>query len=642
MLPLAPAIGLLLVFLAGPILYCVYAAFTNMALTGTGAANVQFVGLDNFRKAFGSGAFTNVDLADPGVHADLRDHRPEHPRARPGAADAPVAPGGAQLRRYGGDRRLGAARGGRGVPAGSAFFNDDGTLNVILHAVGLPGQDWLYAAPIIAVSLANIWRGTAFSMLVYSAALSEVPKEIEEAAEMDGAAGARRLIFVTLPMISRAIMTNLMLITLQTLSVFGLIFAMTRGGPGTKSQTLPLYMYEQAFSFSQIGYGTAIALVMLPIGAVFSLIYLRGLQLGGTHDRPRPDQQAGRQPGAAGDRCRCSSCRCCGCCSRRSTGPPGCGSSSRPSPTLGNFKAVLNTDTTYRPVLNGIVLCGGAALLTMICAVLAAYPLSRFKSKFNRPFLLTVLFCTGLPITAVMVPVYGLFVQLNLVDTLGGTIMFMATSSLPFAIWLTKTFMDGVPISLEEAAWVDGAGNMQALRSIVLPLMWPGIAVVLIFTFIGMWGNFFVPFMLLLSPERLPASVSIFTFFGQYGEPNYGQLAAYSLHLHHPRPAALPVAEPQARRRLRPRRRHQGLRTPLRRMAAFDSAVSGSGAGYPRARRDRPHSGRIRPVHLHSGGGFGVGGQVLVCAAVVLSGFLPEGEFLGEGQSRWASGMASA
>jgi len=159
----------------------------------------------------------------------------------------------------------------------SAFFNDDGTLNVMLHAVGLPGQDWLYAAPIIAVSLANIWRGTAFSMLVYSAALSEVPKEIEESAEMDGASGLRRLIFVTLPMITRAIMTNLMLITLQTLSVFGLIYAMTRGGPGTKSQTLPLYMYEQAFSFSQIGYGTAIALVMLAIGAVFSLVYLRGL-----------------------------------------------------------------------------------------------------------------------------------------------------------------------------------------------------------------------------------------------------------------------------------------------------------------------------------------------------------------------------
>jgi multiple sugar transport system permease protein len=199
------------------------------------------------------------------------------------------------------------------------------------------------------------------------------------------------------------------------------------------------------------------------------------------------------------------------------------------SPSLANFRAVMNTDTTYRPMLNGIVLCGGATLLTIVCSVLAAYPLSRFRSRFNRPFLLTVLFSTGLPITAVMVPVYGLFVQLNLVDTVGGTIMFMATTALPFAIWLTKTFMDGVPISLEEAAWVDGAGSMQALFRIVLPLMWPGVAVVTIFTFIGMWGNFFVPFMLLLSPERLPASVSIFTFFSQYGEVNYGQLAAYSI-----------------------------------------------------------------------------------------------------------------
>ncbi|WP_157630729.1 carbohydrate ABC transporter permease [Kribbella catacumbae] len=276
MFPLAPAIGLMLVFLAGPILYCIYAAFTNMALTGTGAANVQFVGLDNFRKAFGSSAFTNsiwLTLVFTLISAIIGQNT--------------LGLGLALLMRWSnrivrnfvGTAVIGAWVLPEVVAAYllSAFFNDDGTLNVILHKVGLPGQDWLYAAPIIAVSLANIWRGTAFSMLVYSAALSEVPKEIEESAEMDGAVGYKRLLFVTLPMISRAILTNLMLITLQTLSVFGLIYAMTRGGPGTKSQTLPLYMYEQAFSFSQIGYGTAIALVMLLIGAVFSLIYLRGL-----------------------------------------------------------------------------------------------------------------------------------------------------------------------------------------------------------------------------------------------------------------------------------------------------------------------------------------------------------------------------
>lgn len=197
--------------------------------------------------------------------------------------------------------------------------------------------------------------------------------------------------------------------------------------------------------------------------------------------------------------------------------------------SLDNFRAVLNEETTYRPMRNGLLLCGSAAAITIVASTLAAYPLSRYRTRYRRPYLLTILFSTGLPITAVMVPVYGLFVQMNLVDTMSGTVLFLATTGLPFGIWLMKNFMDGVPISLEEAAWTDGASGLQALRYIVIPLMWPGIAVVAIFTFIAMWGNFFVPFVLLLTPEKLPASVSIYTFFSQYGEVAYGQLAAYSL-----------------------------------------------------------------------------------------------------------------
>jgi len=201
-----------------------------------------------------------------------------------------------------------------------------------------------------------------------------------------------------------------------------------------------------------------------------------------------------------------------------------------PSPwTVNNFRAILNEDVTYRPMVNGLILCGGATVLTMVCSVLAAYPLSRYRSRFKRPFLLTVLFMTGLPITAIMVPVYGLFVQVNLIDTYTGTILFMATTALPISIWLAKNFMDAVPIELEEAAWTEGATAMQALRRVVLPLMWPGLAVVALFTFIGLWGNFFVPFVLLLDEKSFPASVSVYTFFGQYAEVAYGQLAAFSM-----------------------------------------------------------------------------------------------------------------
>ena len=199
------------------------------------------------------------------------------------------------------------------------------------------------------------------------------------------------------------------------------------------------------------------------------------------------------------------------------------------SPTTDNFSAVLTDEITFTPMLNSLLLCGGATLLAVVCAALAAYPLSRFRARFSRPYLLTILFSTCLPITAIMVPVYGLFVQVNLIDTMYGTALFLAATQLPFAIWLMKNFMDGVPKVLEEAAWTDGASWLQTLLRVVLPLMGPGFTVVTIYTFIMMWGNFFVPFMLLLSPEQLPASVSIFTFFGNYGAIAFGELAAFSI-----------------------------------------------------------------------------------------------------------------
>ncbi|MFD7438721.1 carbohydrate ABC transporter permease [Streptomyces sp. NPDC059861] len=197
--------------------------------------------------------------------------------------------------------------------------------------------------------------------------------------------------------------------------------------------------------------------------------------------------------------------------------------------TLDNFDAVLRPEITFTPLLNSLLLCGGGTLLTVACAALAAYPLSRFRSRLNRPFLLTILFATSLPITAIMVPVYALFVQVNLIDTMEGTIFFFAASQLPFAIWLMKNFMDGVPKELEEAAWTDGASSLQSLLRIVLPLMGPGVAVVTVFSFVMMWGNFFVPFMLLLTPDQMPAAVSINEFFGNRGTVVYGQLAAFSI-----------------------------------------------------------------------------------------------------------------
>ncbi|MEV8603436.1 sugar ABC transporter permease [Streptomyces griseoviridis] len=274
-LPLSPAVVLLLLFLAGPIGYCAFIAFTDLQLTGQ--AHASFVGLANFRRAFGDEEFLNavwLTLVFTVVSSLLGQNTLGLALAalvRRASKPVRTLTGGVVITAWVLPE----------VVAGFllyAFFRREGTLNALLDQLHLPSQNWLFTLPILAVSFANVWRGTAFSMLVYSAALNEIPGEIEEAAEVDGARGRRLWWHITLPMIRRSIGTNLMLNTLQTLSVFGLIWVMTRGGPGGRSQTLPLFMYEQAFQNSMIGYGTAVALLLLVVGSLFSLVYLRLLR----------------------------------------------------------------------------------------------------------------------------------------------------------------------------------------------------------------------------------------------------------------------------------------------------------------------------------------------------------------------------
>ncbi|NJP43625.1 sugar ABC transporter permease [Streptomyces sp. PRB2-1] len=275
-MPLLPALVLLAVFMAGPIGYCVYYAFTDMQLTGASATH--FVGVDNFTRALRDADFRNavvltlvfvVGSAVVGQNTlGLGLAVLMQKAARPVRAVTSTVVIAAWVLPE--------------VVAGYlmyAFFFQQGSLNAILRHLGLPQQNWLYTLPILAVCIANVWRGTAFSMLVYSAALGDVPQELVEAAEVDGAGPWQRLWRVTLPVIRRSVMTNLMLITLQTLSVFGLIYTMTRGGPGNKTETLPIFMYQQAFTSSLIGYGTAVALVLLVVGALFSVVYIRMLKV---------------------------------------------------------------------------------------------------------------------------------------------------------------------------------------------------------------------------------------------------------------------------------------------------------------------------------------------------------------------------
>ncbi|MCM3697222.1 carbohydrate ABC transporter permease [Microbacterium oleivorans] len=276
-LPLVPAVGLLLVFLAGPIVWATVGSFTDRALTGVAAAKPEFIGLDNYARLFGdpvlplSILLTVVFVVGSAI-----------------IGQNIVGLLLAVLFRVG-SRAVAGTVGLFVVTAwvlpeivaafvGYAFLSTDGTLNGALSLFGIQGPNWLYTLPLLAIILANTWRGTAFSMMIYRAALDDVDPEVTESAMIDGAGTWQRLRYITLPMISGTIFTNLLLTTLQTLSVFTLIWVMTKGGPGDLSRTLPVLAYSEAFSFGDIGYGNAIAIVMLALGAAFSIAYVVSLR----------------------------------------------------------------------------------------------------------------------------------------------------------------------------------------------------------------------------------------------------------------------------------------------------------------------------------------------------------------------------
>ena len=200
-----------------------------------------------------------------------------------------------------------------------------------------------------------------------------------------------------------------------------------------------------------------------------------------------------------------------------------------PHVSLSNFRYAVSDGRMARPMWNSFVLAGGSTVITTVFALGAAYALSRYKLRFRRLILLVVLFATGLPLELLMIPAYSMFVATGLVDSVPATVLFLSATGMPFAIWILKSFIDGIPPEIEEAAQIDGANVFERIRRHVLPLAGPGIAVAALFTFMNSWGQFVIPYVLLQSPDKMPASVAIYQFLTANGRIMYGPLAAFAL-----------------------------------------------------------------------------------------------------------------
>ncbi|MFI6909058.1 carbohydrate ABC transporter permease [Nonomuraea sp. NPDC050394] len=269
-----PALVLIAVFLVFPALWTIYLGLTDYRLTGLQAADPQVVGLDNYTSALGDPRFLSslwLTVAYVGGSAVI------------GQAGLGFALAWVLRTRRGAVRRLveGVVLLSWILPStvvGFLWFalldRDDGTLNALL---GTPGFAWLLDHPLLSIIVFNTWRGTAFSMMLYSAALENVPPSHLETARLAGANVLQQLRDVVLPLIRRHVLTNLLLISLWTFNDFT-PFVLTGGGPEGRSEILPIYVYTIALRGGELGVGAAVSFLILLINLVFALAYLRLLR----------------------------------------------------------------------------------------------------------------------------------------------------------------------------------------------------------------------------------------------------------------------------------------------------------------------------------------------------------------------------
>jgi multiple sugar transport system permease protein len=267
---------LIVLFIVAPAVYGMYLSFTNTQLTGFAARDPKFVGFDNYAYLL-----TNSDfLGSLGHTGEFVLYSAIIGQTVLGMIVA-ILLSRPWMR---GKGIFGAAvLMPMVVPEVVASLtwasvlsnNSSGTLNQLTGLFGAEPTDWLQVVPMASIIAVNIWRGIAFAMIMFQAALEDVPVELIEAARMDGARALQVFRHVTLPLIRGPVFLYLLLTTISTVGVFGLVYFLTQGGPGGQTRLAAIYIYERALQFSQIGIGSAASMILLVIVLVLGFVYVR-------------------------------------------------------------------------------------------------------------------------------------------------------------------------------------------------------------------------------------------------------------------------------------------------------------------------------------------------------------------------------
>jgi alpha-glucoside transport system permease protein len=183
--------------------------------------------------------------------------------------------------------------------------------------------------------------------------------------------------------------------------------------------------------------------------------------------------------------------------------------------TLDNYRDILNNDAITSAILTTVWISLGATILPIIVAALAGYAFAWLEFPGRDWLFLAVIAMLVVPIQMALIPIFGLYNDLGIFDTILGLVLFHTAFGLPFAIFLLRSFFIGIPKDLIEAARIDGASELRIFARVILPLGLPAIASLAIFQFLWVWNDLLVA--LTFGQETQPITVAIFSQLRQFG-----------------------------------------------------------------------------------------------------------------------------
>jgi multiple sugar transport system permease protein len=199
------------------------------------------------------------------------------------------------------------------------------------------------------------------------------------------------------------------------------------------------------------------------------------------------------------------------------------------APTLDNFREAFNQEGFLHSAWNSFKVATLTSLLTTCVGLPAAYVLARQRGLISRIGLGWILLSQMFPLILIIIPLFLLLRTYHLTDSHTGLVFVYVVWTLPFILWMLQSYVRGIPRDLEEAAMVDGAGRLYILRTVIAPLLAPGIVVTALFAFITAWNEFFLALVLLQTPSLTTLPVILARFVGIEGIVRLGPLAASAM-----------------------------------------------------------------------------------------------------------------